>query len=81
MVIFMGKRQNVIKKGCTARLYSTPVISALRKLRQEDRKFEAILGYKVRPCLKNSEHACLGLKVPVRICCLIRKFVLQLSVS
>jgi hypothetical protein len=28
------------------------VISTLRKLRQEDHKFKASLGYRARPCLK-----------------------------
>jgi hypothetical protein len=29
-----------------------PAIFALKKLRQEDLKFEAILDYKVKPCLR-----------------------------
>jgi hypothetical protein len=33
--------------------WHNPVISALRKLRQEDLNFKASLGYIVRNCLKN----------------------------
>jgi hypothetical protein len=32
-----------------------PVISALRRLRQEDYKFKASLGYMVRPCLRKKK--------------------------
>jgi hypothetical protein len=32
-----------------------PVISALGKLKQEDHKCEAGLGYKIRPCLKKEK--------------------------
>jgi hypothetical protein len=31
------------------------VISALGRLRQEDHKFKANLGYTVKPCLKNKD--------------------------
>jgi hypothetical protein len=33
-----------------------PVIPALRRLRQENSKFEANLGYKVRSCLKKQSY-------------------------
>jgi hypothetical protein len=29
-----------------------PIIPALRRLREEDRRFEASLGYMPRPCLE-----------------------------
>jgi hypothetical protein len=32
------------------------VILALRKLRQEDCKFKAVVGYVVRPCLNNNNN-------------------------
>jgi hypothetical protein len=32
----------------------TPVIPALRRWRQEDKKFETSLDYVARPCLKNT---------------------------
>lgn len=31
--------------------WHTPVIPALEKLRQEDHKLEASLGYRARPCI------------------------------
>jgi hypothetical protein len=33
----------------------TPLIPTLRRLRQEDAKFQANLGYRGRPCLKKIE--------------------------
>jgi hypothetical protein len=38
-----------------ARCGSTPVIPALRRLRQEDEKFRVSLGYKTKPCLKKTK--------------------------
>jgi hypothetical protein len=35
----------------------TPIISALRRQRQEDLEFKASLGYKVRTCLKKQKVA------------------------
>jgi hypothetical protein len=35
--------------------WHTPVFTAVRKLRQEDHKFQASLGYIVRPYLKKSK--------------------------
>jgi hypothetical protein len=32
-------------------VWYTPIISALGRLRQEDREFDVILGYIIRPCL------------------------------
>jgi hypothetical protein len=33
-----------------------PIISVLGRLRQEDQKFQASLGYKERPCLKKNKN-------------------------
>jgi hypothetical protein len=33
---------------------ATPVIPALRRLRQDELKFQGNLSYKVRPCLKQT---------------------------
>jgi hypothetical protein len=35
--------------------WCTPVIPELGRLRQEDLKFQASLGYKERPCLKKKK--------------------------
>jgi hypothetical protein len=39
------------KERKEARWWHTPVIPALGKLRQEDREFEASLGFTVRTCV------------------------------
>jgi hypothetical protein len=35
--------------------WHTPEFPALRRLRQEDSKFKASLGYTAKPCLKNQK--------------------------
>jgi hypothetical protein len=37
-----------------------PIILALRRLKQEDCKFDTSLGYRERPCLKNQEQIQTG---------------------
>jgi hypothetical protein len=48
-----------VSLGVVVRAYNP----ALKRLRQEDQKFEAILGYIARFCLKNQE---LGLEVRLK---------------
>jgi hypothetical protein len=48
-----GCSTNFINKLRSQEWWCTPVILVLRKLRQEDIKLEASLGYIVRPYIKN----------------------------
>jgi hypothetical protein len=46
-----------------------PIISALRRLKQEDLQFEATLGYVVRPCpKKKSKSHCTHTQFHVYVC-------------
>jgi hypothetical protein len=43
------------KLGFSQAWWCTPILPALRRLRQEDWKFKDSLGYITRPCLKKKE--------------------------
>jgi hypothetical protein len=50
--------------------WHTPVITALKKPRQEDYKFQTNLGYIVRPCLRKQNKRTIAKKSPQLPSCL-----------
>jgi hypothetical protein len=48
-----GHKTNLKKLRTSQKQWYTPIISAFRRLRQEDHKFKASMDYIVIPCLKS----------------------------
>jgi hypothetical protein len=57
----------------------TPVIPALRRLRQEDRKLETSLGYIVGPCHKQTNKKIYGISLVLGLRIFLRLTIVLLA--